>query len=96
MDGCSMNDSTCDLYVGRCTLPADHDGPCSDANYVIQAWNGKRWAKVRGTEGGPWRKDAALRMAARREALPRRTSSTEGMPHRVLDATTQEVIEHDA
>lgn len=52
--------------------------------FVVEVWNGKRWAKVRGDEGGPWDyRGRAERIARAREAAERRTSSTEGMPHRV-------------
>jgi hypothetical protein len=54
--------------------------------YVVQVWNGKRWAKVRGDEGGPWNtRDRAERIADAREHAERRPSSTEGMPHRVVE-----------
>jgi len=52
--------------------------------YVVQVWNGKRWAKLRGGEGGPWSTRARAESIARnRERSPRRPSSTEGYPHRV-------------
>ena len=55
--------------------------------YVVEVWNGKRWAKVRGYEGGPFKFEGrAERMATLREAAPSRgLSSTEGMPHRVVE-----------
>jgi hypothetical protein len=54
--------------------------------FVVQVWNGKRWAKVRGGEGGPWStRDRAERIATSRQAAERRSSSTEGMPHRVVE-----------
>jgi hypothetical protein len=57
--------------------------------FVIQVWNGRRWAKVRGVEGGPYlTRDRAERIAASRERQPMRTSSTEGMPHRVKAAAS--------
>jgi hypothetical protein len=57
--------------------------------YVVQAFNGKRWAKVRGAEGGPWTNRArAERVARSREAAERRESSTEGLPHRVVEVTS--------
>ncbi len=56
--------------------------------YIIQAYNGKRWAKVRGSEGGPWHNRAAAeRLAQARERCPRRPSSTEGCPHRVVEVS---------
>ncbi len=53
--------------------------------YVVEVWNGKRWAKVRGYEGGPFKYETlAQRMADLRQAAPSRgLSSTEGMQHRV-------------
>lgn len=54
--------------------------------FVVQVWNGKRWSKVRGPEGGPWRThDRAERIAQGRENSERRPNSTEGMPHRVIE-----------
>jgi hypothetical protein len=54
--------------------------------FVVQVYNGKRWAKVRGHEGGPWStQDRAERIARSREAAERRESSTEGLPHRVVE-----------
>lgn len=54
--------------------------------YVVQAWNGKRWAKVRGEEGGPWSRRARAECIARsRQNMQRRASSTDGMPHRVVE-----------
>lgn len=56
------------------------------SGYVVQAWNGRTWRKVRGGEGGPWTtQQRAELIAAAREAAPRRSSSTEGMPHRVAE-----------
>lgn len=57
------------------------------AVYVVQVWNGRAWRKVRGPEGGPWSlRSRAERVAAVREsARPRDFSSTEGMPHRVIE-----------
>jgi len=56
--------------------------------YVVQVWNGKRWAKVRGAEGGPWStKDRAERIAFHREHCTAgviRPHTTEGRPHRVV------------
>jgi hypothetical protein len=57
--------------------------------YVIQVLSGGRWRKVRGAEGGPWvRRDRAERLASARERMPRRESSTEGLPHRVVAQVT--------
>lgn len=54
--------------------------------FVVQVWNGRAWRKVRGLEGGPWSKrDRAVRVAEARERAERRSSSTEGMPHRVVE-----------
>jgi hypothetical protein len=54
--------------------------------YVVQVWNGRRWSKVRSGEGGPWStRDRAERQARSRERMPRRESSTEGYPHRVVE-----------
>lgn len=54
--------------------------------YHVEVWNGSRWTKVRGGEGGPWlRRSRAQRIADSRERLPLRESSTEGMPHRVRE-----------
>lgn len=55
--------------------------------YIVEVWNGRRWAKVRGHEGGPWlRRDRAERMArARENESPRDLSSTAGQPHRVVE-----------
>ena len=56
------------------------------AGFIVQVWNGRQWRKVRGPEGGPWlRRDRAERIADGRERLPRRPSSTEGFPHRVVE-----------
>lgn len=56
--------------------------------FIVQVWNGKTWSKVRGVEGGPWSlRSRAQRIADSRERCPRRTSSTEGMPHRVKVAS---------
>jgi hypothetical protein len=61
--------------------------PHRAATYVVQVFNGKRWVKVRGAEGGPWSTlSRAERIARGREDMPRRASSTEGMPHRVIQA----------
>jgi len=30
------------------------NGTEAKMEYVVQVWNGHRWAKVRGVEGGPW------------------------------------------
>ena len=55
--------------------------------WIVQAWNGKRWAKVRGSEGGPWPlKSRAQRIATLRQQAERGASSTEGMPHRVVQS----------
>lgn len=52
--------------------------------FVVEVWNGRSWRKVRGPEGGPWRSfDRADRIARGRQDSPRRSSSTEGLPHRV-------------
>lgn len=52
--------------------------------FVVQAWNGRTWRKVRGAEGGPWTTfDRAKRIADARQNAKRRPSSTEGLPHRV-------------
>lgn len=57
--------------------------------YVVQVWNGSRWAKVRGPEGGPWNtRDRAERIADGRERAERRQSSTEGLPHRVVEVAS--------
>jgi len=62
----------------------------TDCRYIVQVWNGRSWRKVRGLEGGPWlRRDRAERLAASRELAERRTSSTEGMPHRVISLPLQ-------
>lgn len=55
-------------------------------SYVVQQFDGKRWAKVRGPEGGPWStRDRAERIAQGREnATPTSLSSSEGRPHRVV------------
>lgn len=54
--------------------------------FVVQVWNGTRWAKLRGNQGGVWMtRERAERVATSREAMPRRESSTEGMPHRVVE-----------
>lgn len=54
--------------------------------YIVQALSNGKWRKVRGYEGGPWTlRSRAERCARLREALPRRSSSTEGMPHRVVE-----------
>lgn len=56
--------------------------------YVVQVYSGGRWAKVRGNDGGPWNlRSRAARVAAARESLPVRLSSTEGLPHRVIEVT---------
>lgn len=54
--------------------------------YIVQVQNRSgRWVKVRGVEGGPWsRRDRAERIAESRENAERRSSSTEGLPHRVI------------
>jgi hypothetical protein len=57
----------------------------SGLEYVVEVLTGRGWRKVRGPEGGPWRtRDRAERIAQGREASDRRTSSTEGLPHRVV------------
>lgn len=57
--------------------------------FIVQVWNGRVWRKVRGIEGGPWSlRSRAERIADARERAPRRTSSTEGMPHRVIERVT--------
>jgi hypothetical protein len=58
-----------------------------ETSYVVEVWNGRRWSKVRGSEGGPWRRrQHAERIAeARTHAARRSLSSTEGMPHRVSE-----------
>ena len=54
--------------------------------FVVEVWNGRRWAKVRGPEGGPWSlKSRAERIAEGRQNAPRRASSTDGLPHRVTE-----------
>lgn len=61
-------------------------GQRDGTTFIVQVWNGRRWAKVRGVEGGPWtRRDRAERIAREREAGQRRASSTEGYPHRVIE-----------
>ncbi len=73
----------CTPYLGAMTTDENTKG-----QFVVQVWNGKRWAKVRGPEGGPWMyRSRAERIAAGRENSERRTSSTEGMPHRVVEVT---------
>lgn len=85
----------CNRYPCPCT-GCDHDGtfhtPGStcpgqeDAfDFVVQAFNGKRWAKVRGDGYVRRTRASAERAATLRAALPRRSSSTEGMPHRVVE-----------
>lgn len=55
-------------------------------SYIVQVYSAGRWAKVRGVEGGPWRtRQRAERIAAGRENAECRTSSTEGLPHRVIE-----------
>jgi hypothetical protein len=52
--------------------------------WIVQAWNGRTWRKVRGVEGGPYlTRQRAERIAASRADSPLRESSTEGMSHRV-------------
>jgi len=52
--------------------------------WIVQAWNGRTWRKVRGVEGGPYlTRQRAERIAASRADCPRRESSTEGNAHRV-------------
>lgn len=54
--------------------------------WVVQVFNGRGWAKVRGPEGGPWNRGSrAFRIAVSRSAMPTRSSSTEGFPHRVKE-----------
>lgn len=57
------------------------------SEYVVQVFSGGRWAKVRGSEGGPYSlRSRAERIAeARQNAEPRGLSSTEGLPHRVIE-----------
>lgn len=56
--------------------------------YVVEALSNGTWRKVRGLEGGPWATfDRADRIARGRENSPRRSSSTEGLPHRVSERT---------
>ncbi len=41
--------------------------------YIVEVWNGKKWAKVRGYEGGPFALESrAERMAQARENAPNR------------------------
>lgn len=56
--------------------------------YVVQVLSGGRWSKVRGSEGGPYLlRSRAERIArARENATPSGLSSTEGQPHRVVEA----------
>jgi hypothetical protein len=55
--------------------------------YTVQVLSGGKWRKVRGLEGGPWRtRDRAERIAHYRQNAERRTSSTEGLPHRVVES----------
>ena len=54
--------------------------------YIVQAWNGKRWAKVRGVIGGPWHdfeghEGIGAKRAARMAAVAERDN---GKPHRVV------------
>jgi hypothetical protein len=66
--------------------PLERVNTAANTRFVVQVYNGKRWAKVRGHEGGPWStRDRAERIARSREAAERRESSTEGMPHRVAE-----------
>lgn len=55
--------------------------------FVVEVYSGDRWAKVRGSEGGPYSlRSRAERIAEGREnAKPRGLSSTEGLPHRVVE-----------
>lgn len=65
--------------------------------YYVQVWNGRRWARVRGPEGGPWGTvSRAGRIADGRETSARRASSTEGMPHRVVDSSGRVVYDDGA
>lgn len=74
-------------YSDNCRNQSDR-GTC---DYVVQVWNGRRWAKVRGAEGGPWTlRSRAERVARSRQEAPRRSSSTEGMPHRVVASQRRE------
>jgi len=57
------------------------------AAFIVQVQVNGRWRKVRGVEGGPWNtRDRAERVAFYRGRAKRRTSSTEGLPHRVVEA----------
>lgn len=74
---------------GFATLAANQAAKREARGFVVEVWNGRRWAKVRGPEGGPWQtRDRAERIAASRENSERRASSTEGFPHRVAERST--------
>ncbi len=65
-----------------------------EQTFIVQVWNGKKWAKVRGYEGGPFAyQGRAERMASAREQAPSRgLSSTDGMPHRVIELPSKAVV----
>lgn len=59
------------------------------SRFVVQVWNGRTWSKRRGLEGGPWNtRDRAERIAASLENAPRRSTSSDGRPHRVVEVTS--------